>query len=187
LTPRAGAQILRIMRNEMTLDALVTELTRNCGDELAACKTVGVSLLFVNQWRKDDAKVDAALTEAANVGTQGLVSAAIQRAVHGIQMDVYYKGEVVGQQTEYSDGLLTTLLKAKRPEFAAEGAAGVNVQVNVANIMPRANSYSEWLAMKDQTINRAKTSVLSALPAPDASEVIDVEYVAVEPALPNLL
>jgi DNA-binding transcriptional regulator YdaS (Cro superfamily) len=112
------------MRNEMTLDALVTELTRNCGDELAACKTVGVSLLFVNQWRKDDAKVDAALTEAANVGTQGLVSAAIQRAVHGIQMDVYYKGEVVGQQTEYSDGLLTTLLKAKRPEFAVRRCGG---------------------------------------------------------------
>jgi hypothetical protein len=46
--------------------------------------------------------------------------------------------------------------------------------------------------MKDQTINRKLVSVedgsvLSALPAPDASEVIDVEYVAVEPALPNLL
>jgi hypothetical protein len=161
------------MRNEATLNALSTELQRNCGDILAACKVVGVSLIFVRQWRKDDAKVDEALTEAEQVGTQGLVSAALQRAVHGVEEDVYYRGEVVGQKINYSDGLLQTLLKAKLPEFAKEGEGGpVQVNVNVANIMPRAGSYSEWLAMKDQTINRA-------LPAP-SDEAIEVEFAPVE-------
>lgn len=178
------------MRNEATLNALVTELQLNCGDTLAAARAVGVSLMFVNQWRKDDKAVNEQLTEAERVGTQGLVSAAIKRAVHGVEEDVYYKGEVVGSKTNYSDSLLTVLLKAKVPEFAkdAEGH-GTTVNVNVANIMPRATNYEQWLAMKDQTLNRA-------LPAPDEDRdasletlahimcepAIDAEYVEVAPS-----
>lgn len=157
------------MRNEMTLNALGNELQRNCGDILAACRAVGVSLIFVNQWRKDDKLVDEKLTEAERVGTQGLVSAAIQRGVHGVQEGIYYKGAWIADKTVYSDGLLQTLLKAKVPEFAKDGEnGGVQVNVNVANIMPRAANYSEWLAMKDQTMNRA-------LPAPDADRDASLE------------
>lgn len=178
------------MRNEITLNALSTELQRNCGDVLAACKAVGVSLLFVNQWRKDDKVTDEALTEAERVGTQGLVSAAIDRAVNGVEKAVWYRGKVAGYEQVYSDGLLQTLLKAKVPEFAKEGEGhGVAVQVNIANLMPRATSYEQWLAMKDQTLTAM------ALPAPDADReaslgaiakimcepAIDAEYVEVQP------
>lgn len=169
------------MRNEITLNALETELQRNCGDVLAACRAVGVSLIFVNQWRKDDAQADERLTEAERVGTQGLVSAAIQRAVHGVEKGVYYRGVRVDTETAYSDGLLQTLLKAKVPEFAKEGEnSGVQVNVNVANIMPRAESYEQWLAMKDKTINRG-------LPAPNTDEVIEAEFTPVpEPAFQGI-
>lgn len=161
------------MRNETVLDALVSELQHNCGDMLAAARTVGVSLMFVNQWAKDDKITKDRLTEAAAVGTQGLVSAAIQRAVHGVEEDVYYKGEVCGTKTNYSDSLLTTLLKAKVQEFKSEDAQPM-VQVNIANLMPRATSYDQWLAMKDSTLNKA-------LPAPDSDDVIEAEYVEVQP------
>lgn len=177
------------MRNESTLNAIAGELQRNCGDILAACKAVGVSLLFVNQWRKDDKVTDEALTEAERVGTQGLVSAAISRAVHGIEKAVWYRGGIAGYETVYSDGLLQTLLKAKVPEFAKESDGhGVAVQVNIANLMPRATSYEQWLAMKDQTLTAM------ALPAPDDREAslgaianimcqppIDAEYVEIQP------
>ena len=166
------------MRNEATLEGLARELERNCGDELAAARALGVSLHFVNQWRKDDKIVDERLTEAARVGTQGLVSAAIQRAVHGVKKGVYFKGERVDEELVYSDGLLQTLLKAKVPEFAKEGEnGGVQVNVNVANVMPRASSYEEWLSMKTQTL--AKPA--QALPAPDNSNIIEAEYAAIEP------
>lgn len=160
------------MRTEMTLSMLVEQLQRNCGDTLAACRAVGVSLIFVQQWRKDDPKVHEALLEAERVGTQGLVSAAIQRAVHGVEEDVYYKGEVVGQHKKYSDGLLTTLLKAKIPEFAGgEGGSPVSVNVNIANIMPRAESYEAWLAMKEKTPLEDKSV---RLPPPPV--VVDADY-----------
>lgn len=172
------------MRTEPTLAAIATELQRNCGDILAACKAVGVSLIFVNQWRKDDKEVDTRLTEAERVGTQGLVSAAIQRAVHGVPKGIYYQGKWVTDETVYSDGLLQTLLKAKVPEFAKDGdGASVNVQVNVANLMPRANSYDEWLTMKNQTLalpppsDAAKAAHFIMAP-PDA---IEAEYVEIVP------
>lgn len=165
------------MRNEATLNALVTELQRNCGDDLAAAKAVGVSLLFVNQWAKDDEKVAEQLQEAARVGAQGLVSAAIQRGVHGVKKGVYFKGVRVDEEVVYSDSLLNTLLAAKIPEFkkGAESGGPVNVQVNVANLMPRATSYDQWLEMKQSTLAPKP----EALAAPD--DTIDAEYVEISP------
>lgn len=165
------------MRTEMTLSLLAEELQKNCGDMLAACRSVGVSLIFVEQWRKDDRTINEKLSEAERVGTQGLFSAAIQRGVHGVDEDVYYKGIVVGQKKNYSDSLLMGLLKAKIPEFSKDSeGSSVQVNVNVANIMPRATNYQEWLTMKQQTL------------APPAvqEEVIDAEYVEVG-RLPDLL
>jgi hypothetical protein len=156
------------MRNEQTLLALCDALTANCGDMLRASKQAGVSLLFIQQWRKDDDEVDKRILNAAELGTQTLVSAAITRGVYGIDRDVYYKGDVVGQQKEYSDTLLQTLLKAKVKEFARDGEQSApQVTVNIANLMPRATTYEEWLTMKAQT--------LTPLPAP-TEQPMDVEY-----------
>lgn len=160
------------MRTELTLSALVSRLQENCGDMLDACKAVGVSLIFVNQWRKDDKQVNERLTEAERVGTQGLVSEAIRRGVRGHDEDVYFKGEVVGSRKVFSDGLLQSLLKAKIPEFSKDGeSSGAHVTVNIANVMPRATNYTEWLAMKQATLAPPPEQ----LPAPDV-QVTDAEF-----------
>ena len=166
------------MRNDITLFKLINHLQENCGDMLEACRRTGVSLIFVNQWRKDDPDVNEKLLEAERVGTQGLVSESIRRAVHGVEKGVYYKGERVDTEQQYSDGLLQTLLKAKVPEFAkdGEGGSGAHVTVNIANVMPRAENYEQWLAMKKATLEKPK----EALPAPNI-EVVDAEFVEVKP------
>lgn len=161
------------MRTQALLDRLVEELTHNCGDSLAAARTCGVSLQFVRAWAKDDKITAEALHEATLVGTQGLVSAAIERGVNGYKKDVYYKGNVVGQETIYSDTLLVTLLKAKVDDFKPGNENTPQITVNVANIMPRANTYEEWLSMRDVT-NAPK-----AIAAPSAAEItqaIDVDF-----------
>lgn len=159
------------MRTEQVLAVLESELQRNCGDVFAAAQAAGVSLIFVAQWRKDDKIVDDRLTEAARVGAQKLVSAAIQRAVNGVDEDVYYKGAIVGHKTVYSDSLLTTLLKAKVPEFGKDTESNTNITVNVANVVPRADSYEEWLRMKDATLK-------PSLPAP-APQITDATFTEV--------
>ena len=157
------------MRTQETLDALCDRLEINCGDLHEAARAIGVSPNFVHQWMKDDEKASDRLREAQLVGYGGLESEAIRRAVHGVEEDVYFKGLVVGQKKVYSDGLLNTVLQARVPAYSKRDSHGANFNgPTQINIMPRADSYDEWLKMRDQTLQRKE------LPAPD--NVVDAEF-----------
>ncbi len=65
---------------------------------------------------------------------------AIRRAVDGIDKPVFYKGEIVGYERQYSDGILMRLIEANDDRYKRAGSqvnvgvagAGKNVQVYVA-------------------------------------------------------
>lgn len=159
------------MRTEGNLTVLCEALTLNCGDFFDACKTASLSPSFVRKWMKDDSDVKAAIDNATELGSLGLEAVAIKRAVHGVEEDVYYQGEVVGQKTVYSDGLLTTLMKGRLKERYGN-ESNTNVNVNLAQqlqIMPRAGSYEEWLQMKNVTpkVLEGPTVDVVALPQPE--------------------
>ncbi len=163
------------MRTDEKLIELCDRLELNCGDIHEAARWVGVSPNFVYAWIKDDKEAADKLRESQRVGYGGLESEAIRRAVRGVEKDVYYKGAVVGQDTLYSDGLLGKLMEARLPEYSKkEAGLGTFNGPTQINIMPRAENYEDWLAMRDQTINRNK-----ALPAPPVKlpEVLQGEYV----------
>jgi hypothetical protein len=162
------------LRTTAKLEELVHALQHNCGDLYDACRQCAVSPIFVRTWMKDDKDVRAAIVEAERVGALALQSEAIRRAVHGVEKGVYFKGERVDTEQVYSDGLLQTLLKGRMAETFGKDAEGLaisgnNVQVN---IMPRANSYEDWLAMRDVTLNKrdeADKTDANLLPAPDVT------------------
>lgn len=175
------------MRTQATLEALVQALQVNCGDRFDACSRVMVSPMFLTQWCKDDEDVAAQIAEAERVGALSLQSEAIRRAVRGVSKGVYFKGERVDEETVYSDGLLTQLLKARLPDTfgpdAAESRGNVFNGPTQINIMPRANTYDEWLSMKDATLKRrdaldAADIAAKSLPAPDVT--IDVQAIPVD-------
>lgn len=174
------------MRTQATLDHLVDTLIASAGDWSYTAKATGTSLAFIRQWRADDPETDKILKEAERDATQGLVGEAIRRAVRGVEEDVYYKGDVVGSRTVYSDSLLTTLLKARVAEFR-DTSSTPQVTVNVANLMPRASSYDEWLAMKESTLTpepaiEAPFKALDA-PAPSTSpSELEAVYAVMAPS-----
>lgn len=165
------------MRTAPNLDALCTALTTNCGDFFDACLQTGLSVQFVTQWQADDPDAERRIIEATRVGGMRLESAAIRRAVHGIMQPVFYQGDVVGYKSEYSDGLLQTLLKGRMAHiYAPDSEAGSKYIFNgptQINNMPRADTYEDWLRMKGAT---PLASSQPQLPAPD---VIDVSPAAV--------
>jgi hypothetical protein len=180
-------------RTQATLDALVQALQVNCGDLFDACRRCAVSLVFVNQWKKDDKEVADVLNEAERVGALALQSVAIKRAVHGVEKGVYFKGERVDTEIQYSDGLLTTLLKGRLPDIygadAAESRGNTFNGPTQINIMPRAENYEDWLRMKDATLERrdaldAAEGRGKALPAPPVT--IDVTPEPREQSLESL-
>lgn len=156
------------MRTDEKLQELQDRLEINCGDLHEAARYCGVSPNFVSQWIKDDETAANTLREAQLVGYGGLESEAIRRAVKGVEEDVYFKGEVVGYKTNYSDGLLTKILEARVPAYNKKESGNSFNGPTQINIMPRADNYEEWLTMRDSTLKR------NELPAPSA--VIDAEY-----------
>lgn len=122
---------------------------------------------------KEDDKVREEVEAATEVGAMQLESEAIRRAKVGIEEGVYYQGEVVGYETKYSDTLMTLLLKKRLKHIYGDEAATTNVNLNLQQaiqIMPRANSYEEWLKFTQQAkakvIEGVATPIPVLLPAP---------------------
>lgn len=97
--------------------------------------------------RKHDADFSKAWDEALDRAGDKFEDEAVRRAVQGVPKDVYYKGEVVGQEQQYSDGLLAKLMDgAKRDKYQPrkENTTNVNVQVGLAVIPMTAPNLEDW-------------------------------------------
>lgn len=154
------------LRTPACLALLEEALATHCGDMKTACKSVNASPRDVYMWCSADAEVAGRIRAAQQMGWAGLESAAYERAVNGVEKAVYYKGEVVGFETEYSDSLLSLMLKSRVPEYGGEERRGSGVTVNVA-VMPRASSYEEWSIQRDKE--------LRALPEPPKMLPVSIE------------
>ncbi len=93
------------------------------GNVSLACHAVGISRTTAYKTRKRYSSFsddwDNAIAEAADI----LEGEARRRAVDGVEKPIYYKGEMIDTVREYSDGLLTLLLKAHKPERFRERKA----------------------------------------------------------------
>jgi hypothetical protein len=68
------------------------------------------------RWLKDDAEYAAAFAEVKRKAVQVLEDEAIRRALEGVLVPVFHKGEPTGVIRRYSDSLLMFLLKGFKPE-----------------------------------------------------------------------
>lgn len=92
------------------------EALRKSPNVTVAARKVGISTSTVAKHRKDDPLFEERFQEALNEAIDMLEHNAHQRAFQGVEKGVYYKGDLVDTQLEYSDALTMFLLKAHRPE-----------------------------------------------------------------------
>jgi hypothetical protein len=92
------------------LDAIATT-----GNLKRACEQTGISAANHYSWIKRDPAYAAAYEDAANEAADMLEAEAFRRGHDGVDKPVFYQGAECGAVREYSDGLLTLLLKARRP------------------------------------------------------------------------
>jgi hypothetical protein len=129
---------------EHVLTQLELEIPKHHGSLVAACRALSIRPQHLYGWMERDAEVAAAIKAAQQIGYAGIEDAALKRAVDGVEKAVYYQGEVVGYETQYSDALMNTILKARVPGYNPDSNVNHNHTVQV-QIMPRANTYEEWL------------------------------------------
>ena len=95
-----------------------------------ACQIAGVSHMTPYRRRKSDIDFAQRYEDAENLATKLLEREAWRRASEGVDKPVWYKGEQIGVERQYSDTLLIFLLKARDPaKYRDNYQNNVNVQV----------------------------------------------------------
>lgn len=90
-----------------------------CGHIGNACAASRVNRSTHSWWlSKADNHADytKAFDRVKPIAAQALLDKAIERAAHGVEEPVFYKGEVVGFVQKYSDNLMIRLLEGEMPE-----------------------------------------------------------------------
>lgn len=154
------------VRNADTLDLICSRLETNAGDIARACAEHNVSTGWLKRWMRDDPKVDAAIRDAMDTGTAVLESALIKRAVDGYEEPVFYKDEIVGYKTKFSDSNLQFALSARKREVYGK-TIDINQNISVTHLSDKE------LDAKIEMLS-AKLGLTLALPAP--GETIDAEF-----------
>jgi len=104
---------------------------------------------YLARIRRLDPDFSAQWDEAIDTAMDILEDAAHERAVDGVEEPVFHKGVVVGYKLRYSDGLLTTLLKANNPDkYRDNSKLDVNVGggFGIAVLPNTQKSVIEWEA-----------------------------------------
>jgi len=102
--------------------AAFLECLRATGNVSEAARAAQIRRSRVYECRSRDQAFAAAWADALEEAADRLEMEAFRRAVEGIGEDRFFRGDVVGRVTRYSDRLLMFLLKARRPE-RFDGAA----------------------------------------------------------------
>lgn len=86
----------------------------------AAARVTGLTRQRLYQLRNEDQEFAAEWQDAEEQGTDKIEEEAFRRAVKGVRSTepIYFMGVKVGEKVvvRYSDGLIQTLLKARRPD-----------------------------------------------------------------------
>jgi hypothetical protein len=104
----------------------------------AAAQSAGVARSTTYEARLHDDAFASAWADIAEANLERMEAEARRRAVEGVDRAVYYQGEEVGLERQYSDTLLIFLLKAGRPEVYRENikvqhAGGIRLSVPVVD------------------------------------------------------
>lgn len=125
---------------------LIMNHIANIGVFYKACRAAGISLRYFEKMREAWPILDDLTQDAMAVYRQKLVEIVHERAVNGVEEEIYYQGMPCGTVRHYSDNLLTMLIKRHLPEFRDHSIADVNVNGGVLVVHHPAQSREEWLA-----------------------------------------
>ncbi len=81
-----------------------------------ACEISNIHRSMIYKWIEQDSSFANQMELAGVEATENMESEATRRAVDGCERPVFYQGEECGSITEYSDQLMTFMLKSRNPK-----------------------------------------------------------------------
>lgn len=116
----------KVKKTKEAMDT-VLRILKSGGSITDACQAVNISHAALRYWRINDNMFDEACREAFDMRTDEIETIFYDRAINGVQQEVYHDGEMVGTKTIHDNGLLTKALVARRPEVWANQTRKVEI------------------------------------------------------------
>ena len=132
-----------------------------------AARAVGYTdTATLQQYRRNDEEFAEAWEYALEAAAHVLEEEAIRRATEGVLEPVYYKGEVAGYKTNYSDTLLMFILRGLKPSVYRENQRGgdTNINFGIAVLPMTAQSDEQWEQRAVLMHQEQKTITIEAKP-----------------------
>jgi hypothetical protein len=136
----------------------------------AACH--GLTVNSINTEKRKDAKFAEAIEIARGMALMELEDVARSRALHGIEKDVYFKGDVVGKEIQYDNKLLMFLMQAAdKQTYGKNPASNISVTQNISTDESTLSKLSSFLKIDIHSDNALTSSSESR-----DEDIIDGEY-----------
>lgn len=132
-----------------------------------AARAVGYTdTATLQQFRRNDEEFAEAWDHALEAAAHVLEEEAIRRATEGVLEPVFYKGEVAGYKTNYSDTLLMFVLRGLKPGVYRENQRGgdTNINFGIAVLPMTAKSDEQWEQRAVLMHSEQKTITIEAKP-----------------------
>jgi hypothetical protein len=135
---------------------------------LDAAAISGVDASLPYKMRQEDDTFRRDWNSMCDMSSRLIEQEALRRGVRGTLRPVFYKGEIVGETREYSDSLLSTLLKGRMPKYRDNAKVSV---VHNTSIFSDVANLAATLKAQDDEPKCIEVEVTTAEPQPDG--VID--------------
>ncbi|MHA6333358.1 hypothetical protein ACXYL9_06700 [Qipengyuania sp. CAU 1752] len=121
------------------------EALADTGSVAAACKAVDMSTVGAYHLRRQPGAESfrKAWTAALDLGVQRIEDVAMDRALNGVEVPVYFYGKLVGTRRVYNDRLLMFMLRNRAPERFAGGKSDLK-GLNAVGKMERRRLKKKW-------------------------------------------
>lgn len=152
------------------------ESVRRTGLVAKSAKAAGTNSRRIKTECESDKEFAAEMQESLVIYAETVQEELHRRAMDGVEETVYFQGQECGTKINYSDALLTTLVKAKSPEFREKLSVDTTIHGGVLLTLPPAQTQQAWL-------DSAKPQ---QLPAPDQenapNDIIEIEEAPTDPS-----
>lgn len=128
-----------------TVKSTFLESVRRTGLVAKSARAAGTNSRRIKSECEVDKEFAADMQESLLIYAESIQEELHRRAVEGVEEDVYFQGAVCGTKINYSDSLLTTLVKAKSPEFREKLSVDTTIHGGVLLTLPPAPSQEAWL------------------------------------------
>lgn len=115
-----------------------------CGLINHSAAAAGVHPTTITDHRQKDEQFDNAVDQALGYFRDRVEAEAIRRAIDGVEVPEFYKGQVVGTKTQYSDRLLEKIMNRYIPEYRDAAAAEISLNAGVLVVNRPQSDPDEW-------------------------------------------